>query len=479
METEDSKYRLYFVQVCVCLFGMASWLDINGVWVQLPLMVNVLPEGWALASYLVLVIQIANIGPLTFSIVNKFTKKRIEIPTNYLIISIGMVACFLLAPLWDETTYVNGEEHSMALLTLCGFLALVDCTSSVSFLAFMTVFSPMFMTSYFVGEGMSAFVPSILGLLQGSSGNPECVNITYYNETTNTTYYEQDYYYSEPRYSVEVYFLLLAGLLLTSLVSFALLAHLPLIRQFYIDHEDVQLVEYRKSSEAAFDNLSITLDKTPLGTDSVIIQKPITSYGSTDDLSRKGSEEQLSVIENSKTLKRELRRFDWWYLLIIQGYCCSLTNGIMPSIQSYSTLPYGNLAYHLAITLGLMMIPTASLCVHWLPAKSNISIGILTVIGTAVACYITACAAMSPYPPLCGSPWGGVVSVVVWLLFYFIFTYIKVSIGGILRHEGRNALILYGGVTQIGSLCGAILIFPLINTLHLFEPNDPCVFTCY
>nr|XP_006818344.1 PREDICTED: solute carrier family 52, riboflavin transporter, member 3-like [Saccoglossus kowalevskii] len=348
METEDSKYRLYFVQVCVCLFGMASWLDINGVWVQLPLMVNVLPEGWALASYLVLVIQIANIGPLTFSIVNKFTKKRIEIPTNYLIISIGMVACFLLAPLWDETTYVNGEEHSMALLTLCGFLALVDCTSSVSFLAFMTVFSPMFMTSYFVGEGMSAFVPSILGLLQGSSGNPECVNITYYNETTNTTYYEQDYYYSEPRYSVEVYFLLLAGLLLTSLVSFALLAHLPLIRQFYIDHEDVQLVEYRKSSEAAFDNLSITLDsinickgdvkpssdnsiiktpissdngiiETPLGTDSVIIQKPITSYGSTDDLSRKGSEEQLSVIENSKTLKRELRRFDWWYLLIIQG----------------------------------------------------------------------------------------------------------------------------------------------------------------
>nr|XP_002733226.2 PREDICTED: riboflavin transporter 2-like [Saccoglossus kowalevskii] len=274
-------------------------------------------------------------------------------------------------------------------------------------------------------------------------------------------------------------------------MAFTLLVHLPFIKQFHIGpsassppkEDNSQPVRDQKSSEDCYDTWNVVLNpaniyENKLDDDRSILKRAVENYGSTDDLIHKRVEERQIMMNNGSKISK-LRRLDWWYLLIIQGYCCSLTNGIMPSIQSYSTLPYGNLAYHLAITLGLMMIPTASLCVHWLPAKSNISIGILTVIGTAVACYITACAAMSPYPPLCGSPWGGVVSVIAWLLFNFIITYIKVSIGGILRHEGRNALILYGGVTQIGSLCGAVLIFPLINILHLFEPNDPCIFICY
>ena len=46
------------VYVLVMLFGISSWIDINGIFVELPLMVNVLPEGWDLPSYISLIIQV-------------------------------------------------------------------------------------------------------------------------------------------------------------------------------------------------------------------------------------------------------------------------------------------------------------------------------------------------------------------------------------------------------------------------------------
>lgn len=60
--------RNLFLDVLAILFGTASWISINGLWVELPLLVNVLPESWSLASYLSIIVQIANIGPITYAI---------------------------------------------------------------------------------------------------------------------------------------------------------------------------------------------------------------------------------------------------------------------------------------------------------------------------------------------------------------------------------------------------------------------------
>ncbi len=49
------------------VFGMASWISVNGLWVELPVMVPLLPESWALASYLSVIIQIANLGPIIYA----------------------------------------------------------------------------------------------------------------------------------------------------------------------------------------------------------------------------------------------------------------------------------------------------------------------------------------------------------------------------------------------------------------------------
>ena len=39
------------------VFGIGAWVSINGIWVELPLLVA-LPEGWALPSFLSIVVQV-------------------------------------------------------------------------------------------------------------------------------------------------------------------------------------------------------------------------------------------------------------------------------------------------------------------------------------------------------------------------------------------------------------------------------------
>ena len=55
------------------VFGMASWVSVNGLWVELPVLVSVLPESWALASYLSVIVQIANLGPISYALLRSVT----------------------------------------------------------------------------------------------------------------------------------------------------------------------------------------------------------------------------------------------------------------------------------------------------------------------------------------------------------------------------------------------------------------------
>lgn len=46
------------LDVLAVLFGIGAWISVNGMWVELPLLVDALPEGWNLPSYLSVIIQV-------------------------------------------------------------------------------------------------------------------------------------------------------------------------------------------------------------------------------------------------------------------------------------------------------------------------------------------------------------------------------------------------------------------------------------
>lgn len=72
------------IHLLALLFGVSAWIAINGLWQQTPLLVAKLPEAWNLASYITLITQLANIGPLIYSLLKRFTSKQVWI-MNYLI----------------------------------------------------------------------------------------------------------------------------------------------------------------------------------------------------------------------------------------------------------------------------------------------------------------------------------------------------------------------------------------------------------
>jgi len=133
-----SDTREWRMDVMALLFGVGAWISINGMWVQLPLLVQTLPEGWNLPSYMSVIIQVANIGPIFYSILRMTIPAKVEERyCIHVIMAIGTISSLLMVFFWNQTTNVDGVERSSALLVLLFFLALVDCSSSVLFMPFM------------------------------------------------------------------------------------------------------------------------------------------------------------------------------------------------------------------------------------------------------------------------------------------------------------------------------------------------------
>lgn len=68
--------------------------------------------------------------------------------------------------------------------------------------------------------------------------------------------------------------------------------------------------------------------------------------------------------------------------------------------------------------------------------------------------------------------------VMCWVLFVGTLSYVKLMIGRILRDEGHSALVWCGAVVQLGSMVGALTIFPLVSVYSLFHSGDPCDSSC-
>ncbi len=216
------------VYVLIMLFAMSGWIDINAVYTELPLMVYELPEGWALASYITIIIQAANIAPILYIVLGKCSERPLkEWPFIYAIILVSLLASLVLAFCWRATAYVASTEASLAVFLLVVILAMADTLSTVIFLPYMSAYRPQYMTAFFVGGELSNLLPGLAGLIQGTESEPLCTNVTIhiYNQTLDRNYTRVTSrpVYSEPVFSVQGFYLLITAMIAVSFVSFNLI----------------------------------------------------------------------------------------------------------------------------------------------------------------------------------------------------------------------------------------------------------------
>ncbi|XP_064456034.1 riboflavin transporter 2-like [Ornithodoros turicata] len=428
------------------LFGISSWVSINGLWVELPLLVPLLPEGWNLGAIVVIVIQVANFGPLIYTLAHA----RIKItPAIHGTLFVGFTASVLLACFWRET--VGG--HSVAFITLVAFMGFVDCTSSVLYTPFMARYPPAYLFWYLVGEGMSGLVPAGLALIQGAGETSTCANVT-----SNSSYSSPSA--KQPRFSVDVFLALLSVVMAISWGSFAVLAHLPAALKHQVEGKKERPND--ATTYGATDNLGYvndTGDSHP------------TEPGRQESGAAATSHSAMNQVDKNH---RKMATAEWVTMLSLQFIICAFSNGVLPGVQTYTSLPYGQVPYHIATNLATIANPLACAVAGLLQLRKLSGLVALAVGGFFCAAYLLALALLSPDPPLVGSLEGSALMVAAWVLFVALQTYVKASIAScLMAHGGASFLLWYGAATQSGSFSGAIITFLVVTYTSVFTPGTP------
>ncbi len=82
----------------------------------------------------------------------------------------------------------------------------------------------------------------------------------------------------------------------------------------------------------------------------------------------------------------------------------------MPPRQTYSCLPFGNVVYHLSVTLNAVSSPLAAFAAHFFPTWRTRDVLALTAGGCAFAGFVLATALSSP-ELIAGKDAGGAITV--------------------------------------------------------------------
>jgi len=444
------------VYIAVVLFSMSTWMDVVGVWIEMPLFVTTLPEGWGLPSYLVIIIQLANIGPAIYAIVEKFrqgnrlnsdhkTMKRLdtEVVLTLAIITVSAVNAFLLSFLWQKTSVIGGSRHSVVMLAQMVPTALTSCMTSLVFLPYMARFPSSYISAFYVGQGFSGLIPGLIGLVQGAGSPPSCsknitmlLNGTSQNvtdevtfvglmTTTATAIVQQQM----PLFSIQIFFICLTALFLVSLAAFCCLNFTKCGRSVMIttdassnegdntvDISANEIIHETPITDADSPNHIVNLTSSLVYVnDETIASSEAQNEQSLNchELLRKTdtdasvSCQQVQIVDSSVSM--ENRVFIW--LLIVIGVVNALSNGLLPATESYTCLPYGYLVYTLAVRLSSVAASLAALSSMFLPRASVKVVSFLTLVGLAIAMFHLVLALQSPNPVLRDHVLGDIIVV--------------------------------------------------------------------
>ncbi|CAF1530482.1 unnamed protein product [Adineta ricciae] len=434
--TQTKKSRKIIGHVLFLLFGIGTWLNLNGIWIELPLLIPRLSEGWGLSPQLGMASNIANIGPVIIALIRHIIgeSSAYEVPSICVIYIVGITVPIILSFTWFKQVYIFGTNRSLYLLVLGFFLALVNCTSSVTYLPFVNRFDPKWLNIYFAGESLSSLLPAILGLLQGV-GRSDCIP----SLTNPSILIEKTY---PPRFSIEVYLFCLSVLMCVSFIAFLLLWKTqPKIDKPVKNPEPVQetLLEEITKVEVAHTNEEIKIEV--VNTNEEKFTKQTIAY--------------LAIIL-------------WTSILLI---------GCIPSINSFSLNPYGAATFHYVIIMCQCCYPLVSFISTQYPklfTVTTVRIIIATSLGTLAFIYIMMTAFLSPCSPFVDEAYGKYIVAIMWIFVYLIFYYERVALGNYMNStSGHRGLFWYGLLTQAGAFTGAVLIFAL-NAYGIFKERSFC-----
>jgi len=436
-----SKTRKWAEHLCfafIVIFNLSSWIDLNSVWVELPLIVNSAPEGWTLPSTLSLVISLANIFPVLVVLLRwKLGSRFSEIPFIYTIIIVGILACCSIGLFWNWTVHVFNHETSLPLIIAVFCLAILDCTSSLVFCDFMRHFKAKYLSAMFFGEGLTATLPTLIAFAQGVGGEAQCFRN---NQTGNF-----EPIYSKPRFSVSVFFYLVTGIIGISLFAFMLLRFTSIVRLAKAD----DIIDRKNTIE-------------------------------TYEMLLKAEEQVAPIRKASLSTPNSLTKKQYYILQSFNVVNSAILYGCLPTLITYSLLPYGQKAFYYCSILYPVSYPLSSFYAIFRPTISDLSVILGSIFGTLVCLFIIAIAFQSPCPIWADTLHGGILMTCAWFLSSFTLAYVRIASGNRIKlaWKKQNGLFYFGLSVQLGIIFGVVPMYLVINVYKLLEDREPCKSYC-
>ncbi|KAH7722034.1 hypothetical protein AAVH_10530 [Aphelenchoides avenae] len=321
------------------------------------------------------------------------------------------VCMFAMSFTWQITAPMFGDSHAVALIGLMLLVALVNSTSNVLFMPYMITFHPVYLTAYFVGMGLSSLIPSVVSLAQGTS-RYECVpsNVTGSVNKVDVP----------ARFEVREFFLIMAAWMCLTAITF------PFLHWFR------HLVD--KEGHADSDVKPPVDESSPLNGP----KSPVETQPSQEETESQDEPQGSGLMRYS-------------ILLACLSFVSAQMNSAIPSVQSFATLPYSQLTYHLALAIGNIASPIACFLPMWIqPRAMPVLVG-LTGLTTVLCGIIIALALQSPYPILQESVWGAVISIVVSVCASGMNSYLRTVLTSVIREDSPSESRLFwcGVFTQV------------------------------
>jgi hypothetical protein len=168
------------------------------------------------------------------------------------------------------------------------------------------------------------------------------------------------------------------------------------------------------------------------------------------------------------------------FLLFLTTLNSFMLFGLLPSLTTYSLLPYGQKALHYFSLLNPLAYPVALLLsLRWATISIRMTL-IGSIFGCTLGAFIIIIAAQSPCPWWADSLHGALIMVFTQILTTTILAYIRITIGNCIKSDWSNekGMFYFGATTQIGSVIGTIPMYLLINVFNVFIHRKPCQIYC-
>ena len=146
------------------LFGLPTWVLVDGTWSILSQLSESLPESYQISSYLILALTIGNIIPLFIGGFLLRENSSIRLPTIIkLILVIGFITGLCLSLFWDRTI----SNYSIPLYILFFVVGTCSSSSNVTHFTYVST-SKQYNTTYLAtGMGLGSMISGLLALIQG------------------------------------------------------------------------------------------------------------------------------------------------------------------------------------------------------------------------------------------------------------------------------------------------------------------------